>query len=67
MPVPSDIAVGAPVWLDLQSSDIAGSIEFYPGVFCWTHEQAADEYNGYVNFSKKGRRYHCERRARLLH
>ena len=56
MPIPTDIALGAPVWLDLQSSDIARSIEFYTGVFGWTHEQAGPEYNGYVNFSKNGHR-----------
>ena len=67
MPIPTDIALGAPVWLDLQSSDIARSIEFYTGVFGWTNEQAGPEYNGYVNFSKNGPRYHRERRARLLH
>ena len=41
MPAPTDIPLGAPVWLDLQSSDTARSIEFYTGVFGWTHEQAA--------------------------
>ena len=44
MPAPTDIPLGAPVWLDLQSSDTARSIEFYTGVFGWTHEQAGTDY-----------------------
>ncbi|MHC5795696.1 VOC family protein [Lacisediminihabitans sp. FW035] len=56
MPTPTDIAPGAPVWLDLQSSDTDRSIEFYTGVFGWTHEKAGAEFNDYVNFSKNGHR-----------
>jgi hypothetical protein len=33
IPTPTDIAIGALLWLDLQSSDTGRSIEFYSGVF----------------------------------
>ncbi|MFM9918615.1 VOC family protein [Lacisediminihabitans sp. H27-G8] len=56
MPTPTDIANGAPVWLDLQSSDTARSIEFYSGLLGWTHETAGAEFNDYVTFSKNGHR-----------
>lgn len=48
------MALGARIWLVLQSSGTARSIEFYSAVFGWTHEQSGTEYNGYVTFSNHG-------------
>lgn len=46
---------GAPCWIDLLSSDVARSREFYGGLFGWTSEEAGPEYGGYVNFLLDGR------------
>lgn len=56
MPTPPEIAIGAPVWLDLQSSDAERAIVFYAGMFGWTHERGGTDFNDYVTFSKHGHR-----------
>lgn len=47
-------AVGAPTWIDLGTSDMDRSKDFYGTVFGWTFETAGAEYGGYVNASKDG-------------
>ena len=49
MPVRTTAPVGAPIWIDLASSDVERSKEFYARVFGWTYETAGPEYGGYVN------------------
>jgi predicted enzyme related to lactoylglutathione lyase len=56
VPSPTEIAIGAPVWLDLQSSDPERSIAFYAGVFGWNHARAGSDLNDYVTFSRNGHR-----------
>jgi uncharacterized protein len=46
--------LGAPTWIDLLSSDLDRSQEFYGTVFGWTFESAGPEYGGYVNAFKDG-------------
>ncbi len=46
--------LGAPTWIDLLSSDLDRSQEFYGAVFGWTFESAGPEYGGYVNAFKDG-------------
>jgi hypothetical protein len=52
MPVPQSVPVGAPIWIDLSTSDPAKSAAFYEGVFGWTAQETGPEYGGYVNFLK---------------
>lgn len=47
--------LGAPVWIDLGTSDIAGAQDFYRTVFGWEFEQTGSQYNGYVNARRDGR------------
>lgn len=54
MPVLTDHRVGEPCWVDLMSSDVAGSRDFYSSLFGWTAATAGEEYGGYVTFSKDG-------------
>ncbi len=55
MPVRSTAPVGAPIWIDLASSDVDRSQEFYGAVFGWTFESYGPEYGHYVNAFKDGR------------
>jgi uncharacterized protein len=41
--------LGAPIWIDLATSDIERAKQFYGSVFGWTFETAGPEYGGYVN------------------
>ncbi|HEX4492065.1 MAG TPA: VOC family protein [Acidimicrobiia bacterium] len=45
--------VGAPVWVDLMTSDPDASRAFYGELFGWTSESAPEEFGGYVNFAKE--------------
>ena len=47
--------LGAPIWIDLMSSDVEGARRFYGAVFGWTFETAGPEYGGYITASKDGR------------
>ena len=55
MPLRESAPVGAPVWIDLFTSDTDKAQEFYGRLFGWTAENAGEEYGGYINFSKDGR------------
>lgn len=46
--------IGAPIWVDLMSSDVAKSTAFYSELFGWTAESAGEEFGGYVNFALDG-------------
>jgi predicted enzyme related to lactoylglutathione lyase len=49
--------VGAPIWMDLVSSDPARATEFYSAVFGWEVEAPPQgEFGGYQNFTLNGRR-----------
>jgi predicted enzyme related to lactoylglutathione lyase len=47
--------VGAPIWIDLTSSDVERSQEFYGAVFGWTFEAAGPEFGGYINALSDGK------------
>ena len=49
MPTRYIAPVGAPTWIDLATSDLEASKQFYGTVFGWTFESAGPEYGGYVN------------------
>ncbi|MDZ4267577.1 MAG: VOC family protein [Mycobacterium sp.] len=55
MPVRDTAPSGAPIWIDLATSDVARAQEFYGAVFGWTFESAGPEYGGYVNAFSQGR------------
>jgi len=46
--------LGAPIWIDLTTSDLDRAQEFYGAVFGWTFASAGPEYGGYVNATKAG-------------
>ena len=54
MPLRESAPIGAPVWVDLFTSDTDKAQAFYGALFGWTAEGSADEYGGYINFSKDG-------------
>ncbi|WP_213816833.1 VOC family protein [Glaciihabitans sp. dw_435] len=46
-----DITIpGAPVWMELATSDVDASIAFYEALFGWTHTVSGSDANAYVNF-----------------
>ncbi|MDH6198457.1 putative enzyme related to lactoylglutathione lyase [Mycobacterium frederiksbergense] len=47
--------LGAPNWIDLSTSDVERSRQFYGAVFGWTFETGGEEYGGYVTASVDGR------------
>ena len=51
-----EVITGAPVWIDLMSSDTDKSRAFYGELFRWTGEPDNPEMGGYSNFSKDGAR-----------
>jgi uncharacterized protein len=46
---------GAPIVIDLLTSDLERAQQFYGTVFGWTFESAGPEYGGYVNAFKDGK------------
>lgn len=54
MAIRSSAPLGAPTWIDLLSSDLERSQDFYGAVFGWTFVSAGPEYGGYVNAFKDG-------------
>jgi predicted enzyme related to lactoylglutathione lyase len=56
MPQRANAPIGAPIWIDLLSSDIDGARSFYDELFGWTSEDTGEELGHYVNFNKDGRR-----------
>ncbi|MDV3129872.1 VOC family protein [Mycobacterium sp. 21AC1] len=47
--------LGAPIWIDLTTSDVDRAKEFYSSVFGWTYETGGEEYGGYVSAFLDGR------------
>jgi uncharacterized protein len=54
MPTHETPPVGAPCWVDLMTSDPAGSRAFYGEVFGWAADNPQPEFGGYFNFTKNG-------------
>jgi predicted enzyme related to lactoylglutathione lyase len=54
MPTRDTAPTGAPCWVDLMTSDTEGSRAFYRELFGWTAEDPAEEFGGYVTFTKDG-------------
>lgn len=54
MPTRDTAVIGAPCWVDLMTSDTERSRAFYCQLFGWTAEEPAEQFGGYVNFTKDG-------------
>jgi predicted enzyme related to lactoylglutathione lyase len=54
VPVRATAPLGAPVWIDLVTSDIARAQTFYGAVFGWTFSEADPAYGGYTTASRDG-------------
>ncbi len=48
--------LGAPIWFDLTSSDPDRAAAFYGEIFGWDAEPPREEFGGYRNFTKNGKR-----------
>ena len=46
--------LGAPVWTDLATSDLARAQDFYRSVFGWDYENPGPDYGGYHNARRDG-------------
>lgn len=55
MPERTAAPLGAPIWIDLTSSDPQRAQDFYAAVFGWTFEAAGPQYGGYINAARDGR------------
>jgi predicted enzyme related to lactoylglutathione lyase len=47
---------GEPIWIDLGTPDLDASIAFYGSLFGWTAEKGPEEFGGYTNCFKDGRK-----------
>ena len=54
MPKRDPARIGAPVWIDLFTSDPDKSRAFYGELLGWTAEEPNPDFGGYFNFSKDG-------------
>lgn len=54
MTVRTQVPDGAPIWIDLSTSDQAASRAFYGGLFGWSSQEPDPELGGYLNFSLDG-------------
>lgn len=54
MPRIDSVPAGAPCWVELFTSDIDKSREFYGELFGWALQEAGPGYGGYANFLKDG-------------
>lgn len=54
MPTRDSTPLGAPVWIELSTSDPDRAKDFYSRLFGWTWQDLGEEFGHYVNFSKDG-------------
>lgn len=54
MPIRDSVPDGAPIWIDLATSDPQRSKDFYSQLFGWTFEDKGPDFGDYVNFSRNG-------------
>ena len=56
MPAPDTNVPGAPIWVDIFTSDPEQARAFYGELFGWEADEGAEEFGGYFNFTKDGKR-----------
>jgi predicted enzyme related to lactoylglutathione lyase len=54
VPIRDSAPPGAPVWIDLASSNPQLVKSFYAQLFGWTFEESGEEFGHYINFFKDG-------------
>ncbi len=54
MPERDAIAIGAPCWIDLWTSDVEAARRFYAELFGWVAEEANPDFGGYFMFTQQG-------------
>lgn len=54
MTVRQDPPIGAPIWVDLMTSDRDASVAFYTSLFGWAAGEQNPEFGGYSNFKIAG-------------
>lgn len=54
MPTRDTTPPGAPCWIDLSSSDPAGSRAFYGALLGWTATEPDEQFGGYAQFLREG-------------
>jgi predicted enzyme related to lactoylglutathione lyase len=54
VPKRGESPVGAPIWVDLFTSDLGRARTFYGGLFGWTAHEGPPDYETYLNFVKDG-------------
>jgi uncharacterized protein len=54
MPARDGAPLGAPIWIDIMTSDQDASRAFYTELFGWGYEQGGPEYGGYSTFTLGG-------------
>ena len=52
MPTRENVPAGAPIWVDVMSTDVEVTRAFYCELFGWTAEDPLPEFGGYFNFRK---------------
>jgi predicted enzyme related to lactoylglutathione lyase len=48
----TDAPTGAPIWVDIQTTDAAGARSFYGQIFGWEAEEPDERFGGYFTFLK---------------
>jgi predicted enzyme related to lactoylglutathione lyase len=56
MTIRQNAPTGAPIWVDLMTSDVEKSKTFYGALLGWTAEDPNPEFGGYTNFQLNGER-----------
>lgn len=54
MPTSTTVPSGAPIWIDLATSDLAASRAFYNTLFGWESQEPDPHMGGYLNFVHHG-------------
>jgi predicted enzyme related to lactoylglutathione lyase len=54
VPTRDSAPLGAPVWIELSTSDPQRAKDFYPQLFGWTFEDLGEDFGNYVGFDKDG-------------
>src|ERR1700731_1650049 len=54
MPERTNVPNGAPCWIDLWTSDVEGSRNFYSELFGWQAQEPSEEFGGYFMFTRQG-------------
>ena len=55
MPEMTDYPAGAPIWVDLSTTDLTAAREFYAQLFGWASEDGDPAFGGYTMFTKDGK------------